>query len=106
MISYLPYVYIRFEHWGWGNGRGKGGVPGGYFLENTYCTTNDPSQRVPCSIVKLVETLAVPVNGHVVGGAVVEPERERNTILSFPNQSHTMPVLSSGDSSSYVQGNR
>ena len=73
-----------------GGARGEVPTPGGCFLENTYRTTNDPPQRVPCSVVKPVEKLVVPVHGHVVGGPVVEPERGRNTILS---QSHTSPVL-------------
>ena len=47
-----------------------GGAREGYLLqvlENTCRTTNDPPQRVPRPVVKPVEKLAVPVNGHVVG---------------------------------------
>ena len=42
----------------------------------TYSPSNDTSQGVPRTVVKPVQELVVAMVGHVMGGSVVEPEKQ------------------------------
>ena len=44
----------------------------------THCSSDNPAQGVPGSAVKPVEEGVESIHSHVVGGAIVEPERESN----------------------------
>ena len=52
---------------------------------STYRSSDNPTKRVPRSVIKPVQKWVVPIHSHVVCGTIVEPggQRERERELVF-----------------------
>ena len=53
----------------------------------TYRSSNNPAKRVPRSIIKPVQKRVIPIHGHVVCGAIIEPGERQSTIINSEHKS-------------------
>lgn len=57
----------------------------------TYSSSNNPAQRIPCSLIKPVQKIVKAMRDKMMGGAIVEPVKEQMT--SQASRSEVVEIL-------------